>query len=316
VLVVRFSAIGDCVMSAWAATSIRYKHPEAYLCWAVESRCAAVIDRQTLCIRVVEFPRDRWKKRRWSPATWREQVATYARLRSMRFDMGFDLQGHSKTALCLRIAKPARRVQARATDSIAAKLNPMIGQPPKGMHTIEWNQKVLQTLGDFDLPEAPIMPVTEPPLRDGRSLVTISVSAGHADKAYPAVQWTSVAEELVRAGHRVVFLGGPTDTAIPVEGSEDLVGRLGLEKSMAYVAASDLHLAGDTGTGHMAAAYGVPVVSVFGPTDPNVYRPYPRVNGQAIVLKEGSSTSEVRPAQILDAAHALLQRRRDALSDQ
>ena len=68
-LLVRFSAIGDCVLSAWAATAIRHKYPEAYLCWAVESRCAAVVDRQRLVTRVCEMPRDRWKKARWSPKT-------------------------------------------------------------------------------------------------------------------------------------------------------------------------------------------------------------------------------------------------------
>jgi ADP-heptose:LPS heptosyltransferase len=311
-LVVRFSAIGDCVMSAWAATSIRQKHPDAYICWAVESRCAPVIDRQTLCSRVYEFPRDRWKKRRWSPATWREQIAAYARLRRMRFDYGIDLQGHSKTALCLRIANPQRRVQARATDSLAARLNPMIGDPPAGMHTVEWNQKALQILGDFELPERPIMPDVE---RAERGLISISVSAGKSDKAYPAELWGQVAQELQVQGYRIAFLGGPTDASILLEGTEDYVGKLGLERTMAVVAGSDLHLAADTGTGHMAAAYGVPVVSVFGPTNPDVYRPYRTNRTDCIVLKESERTADVKPAQVIRAAQELLDRRRVAVSD-
>ncbi|MBC8063619.1 MAG: hypothetical protein H7Y17_02220, partial [Chlorobia bacterium] len=41
---------------------------------------------------------------------------------------------------------------------------------------------------------------------------------------------------------------------------------------MSAVAHSTIHLAADTGTGHMAAAFGVPFVSVFGPTDPKLFR--------------------------------------------
>ncbi|HSI72120.1 MAG TPA: glycosyltransferase family 9 protein [Fimbriimonas sp.] len=308
-LLIRFSAIGDCVMAAWAATAIRHKHPDAFLCWAIESRCAPVVDRHALASRVYEFPRDRWKKKRWSPHTWREQMLAYARLRQMNFDYGIDLQGHSKTALCLRIAKPAKRVQARATDSLAARLNPMIGEPPEGMHTVEWNHKVLQTLGEFELPPHPIMPDPSAPEVWGpdpklSKRISISVSAGQADKSYPADQWRTVAEELLKQGHQVVFLGGPTDQPILLEGAEDYVGKLGLDKTMSIVATSDLHLAADTGTGHMAAAYGVPVVSVFGPTDYRSYRPYTTYSR---VLREGSSTGDVKPEQILAAAHELLE---------
>ncbi|MEZ0326816.1 MAG: glycosyltransferase family 9 protein [Fimbriimonas sp.] len=299
-MLVRFSAIGDCVMAAWAATSIRQLYPEVFLCWAVESRCAAVIDRQTLCSRVYEFPRDRWKRKRWSPKTWREQLVTHARLRNMRFDYGIDLQGHSKTALCLRIAKPKQRVAARATDSMAARLNPMVGEAPHGTHTVEWNHQVLRTFGDFVLPQAPIMP---PRAEPAEGLITISVSAGQADKAYPADHWREVAEALLQQGRRVAFLGGPTDTPIKLDGAEDYVGQLGLEKTMQMVAQSDLHLAADTGTGHMAAAYRVPVVSVFGPTDPAIYRPYTD-NGK--VLRAGQKTADVKPEHVIKAARELL----------
>jgi ADP-heptose:LPS heptosyltransferase len=287
-------------MAAWAATAIRREHPEAFLGWAVESRCSPVIDRSELCSRVCEFPRDRWKKHRWSPGTWREQLASYARLRQLRFDYGIDLQGHSKTALCLRIANPEKRIAARATDSLAARLNPVHGIPRPGTHTVEWNQEVLSTLGYFEFPLRPTMaPAGEVQPR----LITISVSAGQPNKAYPLENWAAVAAHLRDAGYDVRFLGGPTDSKIAVEGTTDLVGELPLGKSMALVGQSRLHLAGDTGTGHMAAAYGVPVVSVFGPTDPAVFRPF---TDRGTVLKQSERTADVSPQMVIEAAEAML----------
>ncbi len=302
VLLVRFSAIGDCVMAAWAATSIRQRDPNATLVWAVESRCAAVIDRERLVSDVAEFPRDRWKKHRWSPKVWQEQLTAFTRLRKLKLDVGFDLQGHSKTALCLKVANPTRRYAARATDALAAKLNPVVGQRPEGTHTVEWNHHVLQQYAPYELTERPIMPVVAFE-RGKKRLATISVSAGQPEKAYPASHWIEVAKGLIGEGFRVAFLGGPTDTGISIVGAEDFVGKLPLDETMRMVAKSDLHLAADTGTGHMAAAYGVPVVSVFGPMDPREFRPF-TVRGT--VLRDGVDPASVPPSAVLCAARSLL----------
>jgi ADP-heptose:LPS heptosyltransferase len=154
----------------------------------------------------------------------------------------------------------------------------------------------------------PLRPELWEAIRDrfeGRPLASISVSAGHPDKAYPAANWHEVAQGLLARGFAVAFLGGPTDSPIELPGTHDLVRKLPLESTMAVVANSRIHLCGDTGTGHMAAAYGVPVVSVFGPTDPCQFRPY-TTNG--IVLHEGPETAQIAPRQVLDAVREVEER--------
>jgi ADP-heptose:LPS heptosyltransferase len=312
VLLVRFTAIGDCVMAAWAATALREKHPDAFLCWAVESRCAPMLDRTALVSRVEEIPRDRWKRTRWSPATWREQLTKYAGLRRLRFDVGIDLQGYSKTALCLRLASPRKRVSAYAKDAFAARLNPVVGIRPSDMHTVEWYGRVLQTLGDYQIPDRPIMP-RDPDAAQGiiervggdQPLATITVSAGHSNKAYYADGWVEVAQGLMARGYRVAFLGGPTDRGIEVPGSVDLVGKLALSSTLEAVRLSALHVSADTGNAHMAAAVGVPTVSVFGPTDPVAFRPFHK---EGRVLRNGVDPASVTPAEILAAVHDLVGR--------
>jgi hypothetical protein len=298
ILLVRFSAIGDCVMAAWTATSIKERHPDAFLVWAVEGRCAPVIDRHRLVSQRVEFPRDRWRLKKWSPATWREQVLKHTRLRKIGFDFGIDLQGHSKTAICLRVAAPKRRMAAAATDGFAAKLNPVLGDRPAGMHQVEWFQRVLQTMGDFSLPKSPVMPKI--PSELDPKLVSISVSAGQEFKAYPLERWQEIARQVVAAGYEVTLLGGRTDTGFEMPGVTNEVGKLRLKDTLSVVARSVAHLAADTGTGHMAAALGTPVVSIFGPTDPAIFRPYAT---NAVVLRNGESTTSVSTEEVLSAFH-------------
>ena len=311
VLLVRFSAIGDCVMAAWAATAIRERHPDAFLCWAVESRCAPVVDRASLVSRIEEMPRERWKRHRWSPEVWRQQLTKYSGLRRLRFDAGLDLQGHSKTALCLRLAAPKIRFAARSTDPIAARLNP-VPPRPKGLHTVEWHAELLRMLGDYRLPERPTMPFDPEAARTlvdriggDVPLATISVSAGLPEKAYPEADWREVAEGLLARGYRVAFLGGPNDRAIELPGTVDLVGKLALASTIEAVRLSAVHLAADTGSGHLAAAVGVPVVSVFGPTSPITYRPFTSL-GRA--LRRDRQTSATRPAELLEAVGELVGR--------
>ena len=311
ILLVRFSAIGDCVMAAWTATAIRERHPEAFLCWAVESRCAPVIDRASLASRVEAIPRERWKRQRWSPAIWRQQLAKYASLRRLRFDAGLDLQGHSKTALCLRLAAPKIRLAARSTDPIASRLNP-VPPRPKGLHTVEWHGELLRMIGDYHLPERPIMPFDPEAAQSlvdriggELPLATITVSAGQPEKAYPEAGWCEVAEGLIARGYRVAFLGGPSDHAIEMPGTVDLVGKLTLASTLEAVRLSAVHLAADTGSGHIAAAVGVPVVSVFGPTNPAIFRPF---TPRGLALRRDRTPSAIHPAELLEAVRELVGR--------
>src|SRR5206468_1546598 len=109
-----------------------------------------------------------------------------------------------------------------------------------------------------------------------------------------------------REGFTVAFLGGPSDPHVELPGALDWTGALTLDQAMAAIALSEVHLAADTGTGHIAAAYGVPVVSVFGYTKAWKYRPY---TDRAIVLDAGKSMDGIEPAQIVEAALSLTESR-------
>lgn len=304
VLLVRFSAIGDCVMAAWAATAIRNQHPEAFLGWALESRCVPVVDTDQMVSQLCVFPREKWKKKRGSPATLVDQMRTYLGLRKHRFDIAIDLQGHSKTALAARLSGAKTRLSARATDSLARMLNPVLSPPQaEGEHEIELYQRTLKLLGFDQWPDSPIMPELGG-WESNKPLVTIQTGAGEEDKRVPISTWESVALALLNQGYEVVALGGPNDPKLPVDGVTDRVGTLSLREAMAAIKASQVHLAGDTGSGHIAAALGVPVVSVFGRTDPARFRPWTK---HGIALREGSATGDTKVESIVNAARSLME---------
>lgn len=295
-------------MSVPVATAIRKAHPNCKIFWAVEKRCADVIDTENLVNTKWEADREAWKAGRWSPAMWRSQLGYYLGLREHNIEYGLDLQGHSKTALCLKLASPQRRLTARWTDPMAARLNPIWNPASQPAHTVVQNMAALRDLTELDGKVEFIMPpapATEP------ALVTISTGAGQAFKEYPLTQWKAIAAALVRKGLNVVALGGPTDPKLDIEGVTNLVGQLTLGENMRWVAKSSLHLAADTGSGHMAAAYGVPAISIFGPTDPALYRPY---SNKTVVLRNGQEAGMVSAEEVLNAAQSILAKGANALS--
>ncbi len=302
VLVIRLSAIGDCVMAAYAVSALRRAQPDAQIVWAADPRCSVVIDREHCVSEVFDIPRDQWKR---EGTTWLQQLRYYARLRKYEFDFGFDLQGHSKTAICLRVARPKRRLAVEGLDPMSRILTP--AARTTAIHLVERMTLTIAELLPVSPIERPFMPALAAErssvanqLQSGRPLVTIHIGAGAEWKRWPIERWEAVAQAVGRKGFEVVFLGAPGDTDRPLGNGHDLVGKLTLAESMAAVAQSALHLAADTGSGHMAAALGVPVISVFGRTNPARYRPYV-VNSRGVVLQNGTSTELVSVEDVLEA---------------
>lgn len=297
ILVLRFSALGDTVMTSWTVTALRNALPDAQISWAVQPRCAPLISPRLA--EAVVVPRDRGNK-----GSVFGMLKMALQLRSQKFDVGLDFQGHAKTAVVLKMAAPKRQLVLRATDGFTAFVSPPTPAPVSLEHIVQKEHWLASQITDLTLPERPIMPETprlEP--KDARPLVTVQMGAGWPGKAYPPEKMNQVIRGLISEGCRVIALGGPQDP-YPDSG-ENLVGQTNIAQTLSLLRLSAVHVAPDTGTGHMASALGVPLVSIFGPEDPDKCRPW----GKGVtLLKEGKKTADVRPEQVIAAVLPNLRR--------
>ena len=272
ILVVRFSAIGDCVMAGHAVNDLRHEYPEAEITWVVEDRCADIIVSPKLVDRRLDLPRTHWRVK----GDFRTLFAQYRWLTGLRqysFDYGFDLQGHSKTAWCLRLSGAKNRLGVAGKDAVARRLNPLYIEPGlEDIHSVEQSRKVIGSVLPSSLYESDILP--GPVATRNPKLVTICVGAGHPAKVIPPATLTAVGSELIDRGYDVTFLGGKGDAFCAPKEATDLVGRTTIEESVDWIRRSAVHIAGDTGTGHIAAAVGTPLVTIWGNMPLNRFRPY------------------------------------------
>ncbi len=107
--------------------------------------------------------------------------------------------------------------------------------------------------------------------------------AGKKQNIWPAEGFAQMARMATKKGHQVLILHGPAD-AQPLAELKELLGTvLGKEICVAPACSigvgaallqqCDRFLCNDTGVMHMAGALPVPTVALFGPTDPELWKP-------------------------------------------
>jgi ADP-heptose:LPS heptosyltransferase len=108
--------------------------------------------------------------------------------------------------------------------------------------------------------------------------------AGKAQNVWPAERFAAVARAVADQGIPVLVLHGPADqdvvrafeaalAASPTNAPVVVAPGLSVGTSAAVIARADRFLCNDTGVMHIAGAVGTPSVALFGPTDPDLWKP-------------------------------------------
>jgi len=154
------------------------------------------------------------------------------------------------------------------------------------------------------------VPRTEIPrarLMTGEPVLTGAYAVFHpfastSEKTWPAIHFIAVAEHLrEKAGLEPVFLAGPADDSSAFVKLRTYKN-LPLDQVKSLVAGAQLFVGNDSGPAHIAAAFGVPVVVLFGPSDPVTWAPW-KTEAQALISPE--SISEIWVEEVIAAAEAL-----------
>ncbi len=144
------------------------------------------------------------------------------------------------------------------------------------------------------LERVPVIPAR----RDPR-LLAIHPGSGAQRKNWPRESYRSLAERLARKCPVRVILG-PAEEAEhdfwsrPPAGVK-LVVNPGLASLAELLEAAAVYVGNDSGVTHLAAALGVPVVALFGPTDPEEWGP----RGQMVRIIRRSCLDDIRLEEVL-----------------
>ena len=141
-----------------------------------------------------------------------------------------------------------------------------------------------------------------------RPAVAIHPGSGGDWKRWPAERFAGVADLLMESNVQVVLLRGPADEKATSEmqssmrGEAPVAADLGAIELAALLSRLSCYLGNDSGVTHLAAAVGIAVVALFGPTDPALWAPRgPRVKILRAGEAPGPSLERLEVGSVLGA---------------
>jgi heptosyltransferase-1 len=285
ILIVRLSAVGDCVQTMPLACAIRDRWPDAQLTWVVEKGAAPLVAVNDAVDRLIVLPR----RFATSPRLlWQLRLV----LRRERFDVTLDPQGLTKSGLVAWLSGAPRRIGfARPA---ARELNPWLQTELVASFAEQRVARYLELLRPLGIDRPPVRfglslrPAAQamaeqfasrPELRGG--YVALNPGAGWDSKRWPIERYAAVARHLASRGiPSVVAWGGPQERAwaetIAAEshGAAILAPPTTLVELAAVLGRARLFVGSDTGPLHLAAAVGTPCVALFGASSAAACSPY------------------------------------------
>jgi len=339
---VRLSAMGDIIHTLPAVAALRAAFPHATLGWLVEERWAELLctlryprsgrrsSQRPLVDRVHSVNTAEWRRTLFSFNTWQQMAVGLSELRGVRYDAAIDFQGAIRSALLARWSGAPIIYGSAQPRENAASMWYTRQVLPSGTHVVEQAlalaQAVIQQPIPEPHPEFPLDPDAEHKVAgltaNIRAFAILNPGAGWGAKQWPAERYGVVARELAKNDIQSLVNYGP--------GEEDLAAAVGaasegtarriscsVAELIALTRRARLFIGGDTGPMHLAAALKIPVVAIFGPTNPARNGPF---GTRSVVLRNANSATsharrrepepgllEITPDEVVVAAHQLLQ---------
>lgn len=312
-LIVRLGSMGDIIHTLPAAIAVRQAFPDATLGWIVEERWAELLcaafeprsgprsPRRPIADKIHTVDTKQWRSSLLSLQTWERMAAALSELRAPQYQIAIDFQGAVRSAILARWSGAPQTCGFRQPRENVASMLYTHQVEAVGTHIVEQNislaEAVAGHLSGVPQVEFPCDPTAEKKMEDWlrskdiRDFILLNPGAGWGAKQWPAQRYGEVAESLANDGVRSLINFGPGEeelarTAEDASSGAAMSIKCSLAELIALTRRARLFIGGDTGPMHLAAALNVPVVAIFGPTDPRRNGPF---GTRCRVLRSGSS---------------------------
>lgn len=296
VLVIKPSSLGDVIHALPAVRLLRQRLGARLerLSWVVNDAFRPLLELSGDVDRLVSFPRSR---------IWQRGVARdFAReLTSEAYDVSIDFQGLLRSGLMTHFGRAERRIGFASGREFSPWFYSERVDVPRKMHAVERNLELVarafpQENGDtgWEYPAGSLLTIPEERRQAALKLLNLQagerpvLAVGHSSrwlsKNWSAEFFGEVLDEVARRCPDICMwlLGAPGEFkrgervvgACRVARPVNLSGKSDMPGLAALLSLSGALLTNDSGPMHLAAALSIPVVALFGATDPELTGPY------------------------------------------
>jgi heptosyltransferase I len=285
ILLVKPSSLGDIVHAFPVVSAIKAQWPGSHLTWVVKRQWADLVERAEGIDRV--WPVD------MTVSSWIKEGRA---LRAQRFDVAIDLQGLFRSGILAWLSRAPTRIGfANGREGSPWFYTDRVSVANPDIHAVDRYLSVAAALGaslpgkprfGFRLLEDDMATVQEICERRGftvdRPWVAMNIGARWPTKRWPIESFAAVVDQLYEAQRDpVVMIGGSEERAytkrlraLTKSPFIDLSGDIPLRCLPALLSKATAIITNDSGPMHIAAALGIPVVAMFGPTSASRTGPY------------------------------------------
>lgn len=275
ILVVRFSSIGDIVLTSSVLRCLKAQVPNAEIHFLTKSAFRSVVEHNPNIDKIITIK-----------SSIKEVTAE---LKKENYDRIVDLHNNLRTrSLETRLRRPTTRFpKLNWKKWLLVKFKKVV---MPDVHVVDRYFEAVKKLGvksdgkrgDFVIPESEIVDVSAHYGVEKGKFIALVIGAKFGTKQLPLEKWV---ELISKTNDAILLIGGPEDRALGEEilqkanrvdlfntcGSHSILG------SASILQQSQVVVTNDTGMMHIAACFDVPIVSIWGNTVPELgmypYRP-------------------------------------------
>ena len=296
ILIIRLSGIGDVVHTLPLLGALRKRYPHAYIAWLVQRKAEGILLGHPYLDEVITFERKKWISRLWP---------LIKRLRNRRFDLVIDSHGQFRSGLFAYITGVKTRLGFNAKDGKECNslfINFKAPPFPEDWHAVDRYLGLASLLGaDIEKREFLIQIgkrekengerfLEKKGIIKGEFLIALNPGSSWKSKIWPSKNYARLADILIRKlKAKVLLLWGPGEESL-IESISSLMKekpviapRTDLKELAHMISRCTLFIGSDSAPLHIASAFSVPSIGLYGPTDPRRNGPYGPGN---IVIKK------------------------------
>lgn len=286
VAVIRLRSLGDCVLTTPALDILKRARPDLRIAVVVEDRFRPIFERNP-DIEALLGP------------SWRE-------LRAWSPEFCLNLHGGSASARLTALSGARQRAgfahyRWQSLYNVRIPRAQQILGEERTVHTAEHLASAIFHLG------VPRVEIPRAKLFAGGTVLLACPSAPYAvihpvasqpNKTWPAAGFLAAARFLHDSlSLDPVFIAGPGEDLAAFREFRTVIGAP-LNEIKSLLSGATLFLGNDSGPAHMAAAFGLPMVAIFGASDPAIWHPW---RTESVVLQNAAGIQSVTQRQVLDA---------------
>ncbi|MBX9689244.1 MAG: glycosyltransferase family 9 protein [Candidatus Obscuribacterales bacterium] len=290
ILVVRYRFIGDTILTVPFLRNLRKAYPQARIDVLVGPQSGEVLQNCPYIDNLIVYDTTRFHKYDSGKGKARSFWSYVFELRKNHYDTAFLLKRSLSSAFLSLLIGCKNRIGYASS-----------GRSFLLTQAVPWNQNIHEVESTLDILRAINIEIADssmeawisekekqeifellPELKSSKTKILFHAAAAHPDKLYPLEKWAEVMK-LIAAKEEILpfFAGSEQDNSVYAELESlsgikgvNTAGKLSLRQSMAMLAQLDLAICTDSGPAHLAAAAQTPTIALFGPTDPERWRPW------------------------------------------